>query len=61
MGGDKVSFKQVVQGAPPYQLAVEPSPLASETYTALTARYKKLEDSIVSSSSGDSKRRKIEN
>lgn len=60
MGGDKVSFKEIVRDAPPYHLAVEPNPRTGETYTALTARYKELEDTIVNPSNDGAKRRKTE-
>ena len=53
-------FKQVVSGAPPYQLAVDPDPQAAAVYTALTARYKELEDSIVDATEHVSKKRKTD-
>ncbi|XP_070546238.1 xylulose kinase-like isoform X2 [Ptychodera flava] len=45
-GGSTTPFQEVVAMAPPYKLAVKPSPDADKIYTPLTARYKELEESI---------------
>ena len=59
-GSSGVPFKDVVSGAAPYQLAVEPRPDASEIYTPLAARYKEFEESIAGHSHLCSKKRKTE-
>ena len=56
----KQTFKEVVSNAPPYQLAVEPNKDAVQVYTALTARYKKLEDSVVDGLGQAAKKRKTD-
>lgn len=54
------SFMGVVQAAPPYSLVAEPCGNAHEIYDPLTARYKKLEESIVVDSHLQSKKAKLE-
>ena len=54
------SFMSVVQAAPPYSLVAEPRGNAHKIYDPLTARYKKLEESIVVDSHLQSKKAKLE-
>ena len=54
------SFMGVVQAAPPYSLVAEPHGNAHKIYDPLTARYKKLEESIVVDSHLQSKKAKLE-
>ncbi|XP_066300967.1 xylulose kinase-like [Branchiostoma lanceolatum] len=46
LGSSKVSFQEVVQGAPEYKLAVTPNSSAKQVYDPLVGRYKRLEDQV---------------
>lgn len=55
-----VTFMDVVSAAAPYNLVADPRGDAANIYNPLTARYKKLEDSIVDDSHLQSKKAKLE-
>lgn len=57
---DLKTFWEVVSEAPPYLIVADPYADAPNVYNPLTARYKKLEDSIVDSVQHQSKKPKLD-
>lgn len=57
---DGKTFWDAVSEAPPYVLVSDPCGEAPQVYDPLTARYKKLEDSIVDKTHLQYKKRKLE-